>query len=75
MPDKDGQSLVRELRADRSHALRSLSAIALTGLGRPEERLKSLRAGFQAQLCKPVDPLEFVALVGALARPAAGPGV
>jgi len=66
MPGKDGYALIRELRATK---LRSdVAAIAITGLGRPQDRIDLLRAGFQAHVVKPVEPDELVALIRALAR-------
>jgi CheY-like chemotaxis protein len=66
MPGKDGYALIRELRAAK---LRSdVAAIAITGLGRPQDRIDLLRAGFQAHVVKPVEPDELVALIRALAR-------
>jgi len=65
MPGKDGYALIRELRSrEVGHAI---AAIAVTGLGRPQDRIDLLRAGFQAQIVKPVQPEELVALVRALA--------
>lgn len=65
MPGKDGYALIRKLRATRPRA--SSAAIAVTGLGRPQDRIDLLRAGFQAHVVKPVEPDELVALVRALA--------
>ena len=64
MPGKDGYALIRELRAAHPHA--PVAAIAITGLGRPQDRIDLLRAGFQAHVVKPVEPDELVALVRAL---------
>jgi len=72
MPDKDGYALVRELRADPRLAQHAIAAIAITGYARPQDRVRILRAGFQAHLVKPVEPDEVLALVRALAG-AVGP--
>jgi signal transduction histidine kinase len=66
MPGKDGYALIRELRARHLHD--SIAAIAITGLGRPQDRIDLLRAGFQAHVVKPVEPDELLAVVHALAR-------
>jgi len=66
MPGKDGYALIRELRARHVHD--SIAAIAITGLGRPQDRIDLLRAGFQAHVVKPVEPDELLAVVHALAR-------
>jgi len=68
MPVKDGYEFIRLLRAESADAVRSIAAIALSGLTRPHERVNMLRAGFQAHLSKPVEPMELIALVAALAR-------
>ncbi|HEY2944187.1 MAG TPA: hybrid sensor histidine kinase/response regulator [Vicinamibacteria bacterium] len=45
-------------------------AVALTQLGRPEDRLRTLRAGFQIHVTKPVPPVELATVVARLgARP------
>jgi signal transduction histidine kinase/CheY-like chemotaxis protein len=66
MPGKDGYALIREVRGAR--AFDSVAAIAITGLGRPQDRIDLLRAGFQAHVVKPVEPDELIALIHALAR-------
>lgn len=68
--DLDGYEVVARIRAmeaerDASLAHR-LPAIALSGHASPEYRLRSLLAGFQVHLAKPVDPGELVSTVGAL---------
>ncbi|MEO7851350.1 MAG: hybrid sensor histidine kinase/response regulator [Rubrivivax sp.] len=65
LQDKTGYDFIRSLRAEPLIGP-GIAAIAVTGLDRPRERVKLLRAGFQAQLVKPVDPAEVVALIGAL---------
>jgi len=52
-------------------------AVALTAFARSEDRMRALRAGFQAHLAKPFEHGELVAIVASLAgitqrRPAAG---
>jgi PAS domain S-box-containing protein len=67
MPGEDGYSLIgklREMPADRGGRV---PAAALTAFARVEDRERSLRAGFQAHLAKPVDPAELATLVGRLA--------
>jgi hypothetical protein len=41
---------------------------ALTAYARSEDRRKALRAGFQIHLAKPIDPIELVTTVAALAE-------
>jgi PAS domain S-box-containing protein len=52
MPREDGYAFVRELRASGS----DVPVIALTAFGRPEDRERALRSGFNVYLKKPVDP-------------------
>ena len=61
MPGRDGYDLVREMRKLRGGA--AIPAIALTALVRPEDRIRTLRAGFQMHLGKPVGTEELVATI------------
>jgi len=67
MPGMDGLELIRAVRA-RTDAAREVPAIALTAYARSEDRLTALRSGFQRYLAKPVDHLQLVAAIVALAR-------
>jgi PAS domain S-box-containing protein len=68
MPEEDGHSLVRRLRAiEEEHKAEMLPAIALTAYASPKDRMKALMAGFQNHLTKPVDAMELVATVASLA--------
>ena len=40
-----------------------IPAIALTAYARSEDRMRALRAGYQAHVAKPVEPAELVAMV------------
>ncbi len=66
MPGEDGCSLVRRLRADGITA-HHLPAIALTAFASPQDRRRTLLAGFQVHMAKPVDPYDLIAVVGSLA--------
>ena len=66
MPHEDGYGLIRQLRSHPDAALRRIPAVAITGLARTQERIELLRSGFQAHLCKPIEPSEVVALVASL---------
>ncbi|MES2595881.1 MAG: ATP-binding protein [Verrucomicrobiota bacterium] len=61
MPDRDGYDLVREVKKLPGGA--SIPMVALTALMRPEDRVRSLRSGFQIHLGKPVNPEELIAAV------------
>jgi signal transduction histidine kinase/CheY-like chemotaxis protein len=69
MPGRDGLDLIREIRLLPA-ARGRIPATALTAHVRPEDRVQSLLAGFQAHLDKPVDPLELVVVVAGLTRAA-----
>ncbi|HEX4945692.1 MAG TPA: PAS domain S-box protein [Blastocatellia bacterium] len=64
MPDMDGYELLRQVRRQGG----TLPAIAVTALGRPEDRLRALTAGFQMHVPKPVEPEELVAVLCSLVR-------
>ncbi len=61
MPGGDGISLCRAIRDDEQ--LRSLPVILLTAQSDDEARLSGLRAGADAYVAKPFDPLELEARV------------
>ena len=69
MPGRDGFDLIREIRSLPA-ARGRIPATALTAHVRPEDRARSLGAGFQAHLGKPVDPFELAVVVAGLARAA-----
>ncbi|HZR07404.1 MAG TPA: ATP-binding protein, partial [Myxococcales bacterium] len=66
LPGIDGYEVARRLRA--TDAGKQILLVALTGYGRPEDRDRSLAAGFDAHLVKPVDPDELNALIASLGR-------
>jgi PAS domain S-box-containing protein len=68
MPAMDGFELIERLRRLDDAALRDIPAAALTAYARTEDRAKALRSGFEMHLAKPIDPVELVAAVKALAR-------
>jgi CheY-like chemotaxis protein len=73
MPDQDGYDLIREIRA-RGLTPGDLPAIALTAFARNEDEERSLLAGFQVHLAKPVDQNQLIAAVASVARPARNQG-
>jgi CheY-like chemotaxis protein len=66
--EEDGYGLVREIRQDEARHGGLLPAVALTGYARAEDRARSLSAGFQAHLPKPVEPIELAAAILAITR-------
>ncbi|NDJ20184.1 response regulator [Nostoc sp. B(2019)] len=69
MPEEDGYSLIRKIRAQETGQKQKLPAIALTAFARDEERILILQAGFQAHISKPVEPDELVTIVTNIAKP------
>lgn len=56
MPEEDGITFMRHLRASEHDSGRHVPAIALTAYVGLEHRNLTLRAGFEGHLCKPVSP-------------------
>jgi CheY-like chemotaxis protein len=67
MPDEDGYSLIRRIRALDPSQGGSIPSIALTAYTRAEDRTKALAAGFTTHIGKPVNPADLVAALGNLA--------
>jgi CheY-like chemotaxis protein len=67
MPEEDGYSLIRKVRAMTKDQPKPLPAAALTAYARMEDRTRALMAGFQSHVTKPVDPEELVVVVATLA--------
>ena len=66
MPDEDGYSVlkkVRALEAMQGAAADAIPAIALTAYGRSEDRLRALQAGFHMHVSKPVEPVELAVVI------------
>jgi len=68
MPLMDGFELIRCIRASDNRRIRDIPAAALTAYARSEDRFRTLEAGFEMHLPKPVDPLELASAIKALAR-------
>lgn len=64
MPEQDGYELIRNVR--RRWSDRQLPALALTALARSGDRQRTLAAGFQKHLCKPVDPEQLLEALNGL---------
>jgi PAS domain S-box-containing protein len=69
MPDVDGYSLMRRIRALDDSQKSEVAAVALTAYARLEDRTEAMSAGFQNHLPKPVEPAELLAVVRSLANP------
>jgi CheY-like chemotaxis protein len=66
MPENDGYELIARMRAMPGSAGR-IPAVALTALARDEDRKRTLLAGYQVHISKPVDPVELVKVIASLA--------
>jgi len=67
MPGEDGYSLIRKIRELAGSQGGQIPAVALTAYGRPEDRVRSLSAGYSMHVAKPVDPVELGVIVANLA--------
>ncbi len=67
MPGEDGYSLIRKVRELAGSEGGQIPAVALTAYGRPEDRVRSLSAGYSMHVAKPVDPVELGVIVANLA--------
>jgi CheY-like chemotaxis protein len=72
MPGMDGYEFMRRIRALPAEQGGRVPAATLTARAVTDDRLESLRAGFQNHLAKPVEPGELVEVVAALAGRAKG---
>jgi PAS domain S-box-containing protein len=61
LPDMSGHQLAQRLRAEPWGA--DLQLIAITGWGQEDDRRRSLAAGFDQHLTKPVDPEQLISLI------------
>jgi PAS domain S-box-containing protein len=66
MPDMDGFQLIRHVRSLDEARSRPLPAIAITAYARPEDRQRSLLAGFHMHLSKPIEARELIASIAGL---------
>ena len=73
LPDEDGYSLMRRIRALPRERGGAIPAAALTAYARTEDRMQALLAGFQIHVPKPVQPAELIAVVASLAARKAPP--
>jgi len=68
MPRVDGYELIGRVRALDSPQVRRIPAIALTAYARPEDRQRSLLAGYQMHISKPVEARELIAGIASLLK-------
>lgn len=61
LPDLDGHEVARRLREELGAGIR---LFALTGFAADEDRRRSLEAGFESHLVKPIEPQFLKSLLG-----------
>jgi CheY-like chemotaxis protein len=66
LPGMDGYAVAGSLRSEP--ATRAARLVALTGYGRESDRLRTLEAGFDLHLVKPLEPLELKRLLDEWAK-------
>jgi PAS domain S-box-containing protein len=67
MPQEDGYTLIRKVRARRPEHGGRIPAAALTAYSGSQDRQRALRAGYHIHVVKPIEPSELVAVVASLA--------
>ena len=67
MPGEDGYYLIKRIRQLTIDQGKNTPAIALTAYASSADRVKSITAGFQNHIAKPVDSAELIAMVASLA--------
>lgn len=67
MPQEDGYTLIRKVRALAAKQGGQIPAVALTAYARAEDRTQAILAGFQQHISKPVDPAQLALVVASLA--------
>ncbi|MCG6136186.1 MAG: ATP-binding protein [Nostoc sp. LLA-1] len=66
MPEEDGFSLMRQVRALEAEAGGQIPAAAITAYATEQERQKAIDAGFQMHLAKPIDLTQLVLIIANL---------
>jgi signal transduction histidine kinase/DNA-binding response OmpR family regulator len=72
MPDEDGYTLIRKVRAIPAERGGRVPALALTAYAGAEDRERIMSAGFEQHVPKPAQPTELITLIATLARQAGG---
>ena len=68
MPGEDGYSLIARVRERDARRGSKTPAVAITAYARDEDRARSLAAGFDAHVSKPVEPPELLSVVAACVK-------
>lgn len=67
MPIEDGYTFIGKVRELPLEQGGNIPAIAVTAYARDEDKIRSLEAGFQAHISKPLEPEYLIAVVASLA--------
>jgi signal transduction histidine kinase/ActR/RegA family two-component response regulator len=67
MPDVDGYRLIRRIRKLPPEQGGAIPALALTAFARAEDRMRSIRCGFNMHIAKPIERAELITMVASLA--------
>jgi PAS domain S-box-containing protein len=67
MPDEDGYTLIRKVRALPKSEGGDIPAVALTAYAHMADRTRALMEGFNNHVSKPAEPEELIAVVAAVA--------
>ena len=68
LPDEDGYSFIRRVRAHERDGTAQVPAVAITALATPRDRGRALSAGYQLHLAKGSDPNLLVSALATLAN-------
>ena len=68
LPDEDGYSFIRRVRAHSTQAIQAIPAIAVTAYASAPDRAEALAVGFQQHLPKPIDPARLIHVIRELSR-------
>jgi len=67
MPDEDGYTFIRKVRALPREQGGATPAAALTAYARDEDRMEAFGAGYQMHISKPIAPSQLITMVARLA--------
>jgi CheY-like chemotaxis protein len=65
MPNEDGYTLIKKLRKLRLKRAKQIPAVALTAYATKEDKARTLSAGFQIHVAKPIEPESLVTSIAA----------
>ncbi|HXD19539.1 MAG TPA: ATP-binding protein [Vicinamibacterales bacterium] len=68
LPDEDGYSFIRRVRAHSTPSIQATPAIAVTAYATMPDRAEALAVGFQQHLPKPIDPARLIQAINELNR-------